>query len=92
MRLALIEGSPSVPLSLLREPAPALDLPPELNVAYVQLSDSYDSEAQAAQKRGWRVLRLAGDHLWPLTHAAQVATAVTDAAYWFGSRLSGRRR
>jgi hypothetical protein len=79
MRSALIEESPPVPLSLLRERAPALDLPPELNVAYVHLSDGYDSEAQTARERGWRVLRIAGDHLWPLTHAVQVAKAVRDA-------------
>ncbi|HEY1927174.1 MAG TPA: hypothetical protein VGG92_06900 [Caulobacteraceae bacterium] len=85
MRSALIEESPSVPLALLRERAPALDLPPELSVAYVQLSDSYDSEAQAARERGWRMLRLAGDHLWPLTHAVQVAKAVRDAVASQGS-------
>ncbi|HSZ50745.1 MAG TPA: hypothetical protein VK801_04170 [Caulobacteraceae bacterium] len=84
MRSTLIEESPSVPLSLLRERAPALDLPSELNVAYVQLSDSYDSEAQAARERGWRVLRLAGDHLWPLTHAVQVAKTVRDTVASLG--------
>ncbi|MEJ0043534.1 MAG: hypothetical protein WDM81_15530 [Rhizomicrobium sp.] len=70
-----------VPLAYLDEVAPAI-IPLTTPSAYLQLSEAYREDADAAESEGWPVARLALSHLAMLTHADAVAEQV--------ERLAGR--
>jgi hypothetical protein len=63
-----------LPLAYFDEPAPPE--PMQTPAAYLQLSEAYRDDADAAAARGWPVERLALHHLAVLTHPAAVGEAV----------------
>jgi hypothetical protein len=66
---------PRVPLRLLEEPMPDLDLG-KISSGYLQLSEAYAAEATAARRMRWPVDRFPGHHLSMLTQPAQVAERI----------------
>lgn len=85
MRAELTATAPRVPLAFLEEvaPSPPASLPPR-RCAYVQLSASYDPEADKARQLGWRVTRIEANHLSIMTAPRLVAGALLAAAEEFG--------
>jgi hypothetical protein len=76
LRSSLEQACPRLPLAHLHEIAPPLAIPSRLPAAYLQLSPGYAAEAERAESLCWPALRLVGHHLWPLTHAGEVADAL----------------
>jgi hypothetical protein len=76
VRAAFSAGAKAIPLAYLAEPAPVADLPSSCRCAYLQLSDGYRPEADAATAAGWTVARLPSHHLAMLTHPDGVAGAL----------------
>ncbi len=66
-----VAGLPRVPLAFAEALAPDDAL--RCDAAYVRLSDAYESEAQAAERLNWPVVRDASHHLALLTDPARVA-------------------
>lgn len=81
-RARFLADLPRLPLSYFEEPAPETDLPgpnPDLaHHAYLLLSEAYAAEADRAEGRGWRVARLAADHLAVHTAPERVGTALEE--------------
>ncbi len=82
LRAAFVHACPSVPVASIDEVMPQLPDPPAV---FVQLSEAYTPESDAARRRGWPVLTLDAHHLALLTAPADVADVVLRAA----TRLPG---
>lgn len=67
-----------LPLAYFEEPAP--DLPLAVPSAYLQLSEAYGADADAAEAAGWPVERRARHHLSVLTHPSELADAIVRLA------------
>jgi hypothetical protein len=74
-------SAPAVPLAYLEEPAPACaaSAPPRC-YGYVQLSSSYDAQADRARALGWPMARVHGHHLSAMTEPDLVAAAIVMVA------------
>jgi Alpha/beta hydrolase family len=80
LRAAFVRACPAVPTDVLDEVMPELPDPPG---AFVQLSETYAPETEAANERGWPVLTLDAHHLALLTDPDAVADAIVRAAELF---------
>ncbi|WP_206314232.1 alpha/beta fold hydrolase [Streptomyces coryli] len=69
---------PRVPLAYFAEPAPPAPALPPARTAYLQLSEAYEPQAAAAEREGWRVARIAADHLAVLTAADEVGGELAE--------------
>ncbi|MCD0443317.1 hypothetical protein LO763_06715 [Glycomyces sp. A-F 0318] len=67
---------PRVPLSYFAETAPDPEAWPPPWCAYVRLSEAYDKEAAEAERSGWPVHRVDGDHLSLMTRPEAVAAVI----------------
>jgi hypothetical protein len=67
-----------LPLAYFEEPAPDANL--ATPSAYLQLSDAYGADADAAEAEGWPVARLKRQHLAMLTHPDETAAAIEQLA------------
>lgn len=74
LREAFVAELPYVPASYLDEAMPAGDWPGA--AGYLQLSEGYQADAEAAAARGWPVERAASDHLAIATAPQPVAAAI----------------
>jgi hypothetical protein len=77
LREAFVRACPAVPVDVLDEVMPEVPEPPGV---FVQLSETYAPEADAARGRGWPVLTLDAHHLALLTDPDAVADVVVRAA------------
>jgi hypothetical protein len=77
LRAAFVAACPAVPVGWIDEVMPELPEPPAV---FVQLSDAYTPEADAARRRGWPVLAWDAHHLALLTDPEPVADLVRRAA------------
>lgn len=77
LRDAFVRACPAVPLEWIDEVMPDVPEPPAV---FVQLSDAYTPETEAARARGWPVIVLAKDHLALLTQPDDIAAAIVQAA------------
>ncbi len=77
LRAAFVQACPAVPVDALDEVMPDVPEPPGV---FVQLSETYAPESDAARRRGWPVLTLDAHHLALLTDPDGVADAIVDAA------------
>jgi hypothetical protein len=77
LRAAFVQACPAVPVAALHEVMPEVPEPPGV---FVQLSETYAPEADAARHRGWPVLTLDANHLALLTAPDAVADAIVRAA------------
>jgi hypothetical protein len=75
---AFLGEQEELPLGYFEEPAP--DLPLAVPAAYLQLSEAYAGDADAAGAEGWPVKRLALDHLAVMTRPEAVAEAIEALA------------
>jgi len=75
MREAFAAECEPIPLDYLTAPSPRPSAWPPAACAYLQLSDGYDAETEAAA-RHWPVERLPLHHLAMLTEPAKVAAAI----------------
>jgi hypothetical protein len=80
MRTAPAADEPRLPRDFCTEPVPVPDGWEPASVSYVQLSAAYERDATTAAERGWRVVRLPGHHLSPMTEPCPVADALIEAA------------
>jgi pimeloyl-ACP methyl ester carboxylesterase len=80
-RAAFSAELPRVPLAFLEAVAPDNDAWRARPRAYLQLSDGYAAEADAAAALGWIVRREALDHLAMLTQPDRVAPMLIDIAH-----------
>jgi hypothetical protein len=78
MGTAFLAEQGELPLASFEEPAPALTL--DIPFAYLQLSEAYGGDADAAEAQGAPVLRLALTHLAPMTHPDVIAAALDGLA------------
>jgi hypothetical protein len=67
---------PRVPLSYFEETAPDPEAWPPSWCAYVRLSEVYDKEAVEAERSGWPVHRIDGDHLSLMTRPEAIAGVI----------------
>jgi hypothetical protein len=67
-----------IALAYYEEPAPASVIPPETPCTYLQLSDSYQEQADRAEALGWPTTRLPADHLSLLTDPEPVADFLSE--------------
>jgi hypothetical protein len=74
MREAFVAELKPTPLAWFEERAPEIDLPPDVGSGFLRLSESYDSEAEEAQRLGWPALRRNLHHLAMATHPEDVTT------------------
>ncbi len=74
LREAFVDELPYVPASYLDEAMLADDWAG--SAGYLQLSEGYRSDADAASARGWAVERVPSDHLAPATAPQPVAAAI----------------
>jgi pimeloyl-ACP methyl ester carboxylesterase len=77
MRAAFVDACPAVPVEQIDEVMPELPDPPAV---FVQLSEAYTPEAEAARARGWPVLTIDTNHLALLTAPEEIADVVLRAA------------
>jgi hypothetical protein len=77
LRAAFVNACPAVPVDVIETVMPELPDPPAV---FVQLSEAYTPEADAAKARGWPVLTLDANHLALLTDPDAVADVVVRAA------------
>jgi hypothetical protein len=77
LRAAFVRACPAVPVSVLDEVMPELPDPPGV---FVQLSETYAPETNAARERGWPVLTLDANHLALLTDPEGVSDAIVRSA------------
>lgn len=76
LRAELVAQQPTVPLALYET---AILVPPDWcdrDLAYLQLSDAYESDAAAARARGWRAVERTGGHLDHMTRPSEIADDV----------------
>jgi hypothetical protein len=66
----------AIPLANFEEQAPEMSIPATVRCSYLQLSDGYSSEAEKAVALGWRLRRLALNHLAMLTDPREVAEEI----------------
>jgi hypothetical protein len=85
MRAAFVDACPAVPVTVIDEVMPDLPEPPAV---FVQLSQAYTPETDAARRRGWPVLGRDADHLAPLTDPGMVADVIVEAAGLLPDRVS----
>ena len=78
LRRRFVAELPRVPLSYFEEAAPFLELPPDAECAYLQLSPAYSAAAAEAEARGWPIERISSNHLAPLTEPARVGELIID--------------
>lgn len=74
MLAAFVAGLPRVPVAFAEALAPDIAL--KCPAAYVRLSDAYESEARAAERLNWPVVREPLHHLALLTDPARVAASL----------------
>ena len=77
LRDAFVHGCPSVPVQWIDEVMPEIPEPPAV---FVQLSEAYTPETEAAHAHGWPVIVLDADHLAVLTRPDEIAAAIVQAA------------
>jgi pimeloyl-ACP methyl ester carboxylesterase len=77
LRTVFVDACPAVPVERIDEVMPELPDPPAV---FVQLSEAYTPESEAARTRGWPVLRLDANHLVLLTDPDDVADAILRAS------------
>jgi hypothetical protein len=77
-----------VPRSLFDEVAPVPPHWPEAPCAYLQLTDSYDEDADQARARRWVVRRRRGTHLDPVTNPGALCDELLDVARAAGLALT----
>jgi len=77
LRRAFVDACPAVPVEWIDQVMPELPDPPAV---FVQLSEAYTPEAEAARRRGWPVLTLDANHLALLTAPEEIADVVRRAA------------
>lgn len=75
---AFIAEQTELPLAYFEEPAPPLPL--TTPSAYLQMSEAYQADADAAQEAGWPVVRLDLHHLAMLTHPGKLADGIEHLA------------
>lgn len=85
-RARFVAELPRVPLDYFRETAPDPRSWPPQRCAYVRLSGAYREQAAEAERRGWPVRVLDGDHLSIMTRPDEVAGLIVEAV-----GLRGRR-
>jgi hypothetical protein len=73
---AFLAEQRDLPLAYFEEASP--DLPLAVPSAYLQLSDAYAADADAAAAQGWPVARLDLHHLALLTHPDSVAAKIEE--------------
>jgi len=71
---AFLAEQTELPVGYFEEPAP--EIPLTTPSAYLQLSEAYTPDADAAESAEWPVLRLNLNHLGMLTHPQPVADAI----------------
>jgi hypothetical protein len=76
LRAAFVGACPAVPEATIDEVMPELPDPPAV---FVQLSEAYTPETDAAKARGWPVLTVDANHLALLTDPEVVADVVARA-------------
>jgi hypothetical protein len=80
MRVRLEEEMPLLPLTYFQESVPVPPDWPDAACGYLQFSPAYDAEVREAEARGWRTLRLPGEHLHMVVDPEGVAAALIDLA------------
>ena len=75
-REAFIADLPSLPMSYFEERAPDVTMPADLPCAYLQWSNGYADEAQAARDLGWPCEMLVLHHLAMVSDPEAVAAAL----------------
>ena len=75
-RAAFVAELPAAPVAYADEAAPTCPSWPPARCGYLQLSDGYAGEAQAASAAGWLLRRDIIHHLASLTHADRVAASL----------------
>lgn len=83
LRQHFCEELPRLPLSYFDEAAPDCPAPPPAHSAYLQLSDAYASEADQAERAGWRVTRSPAHHLALLTDPEAVSATLDELTRGF---------
>ena len=78
VRAAFCADLPRLPIAYLEAPAPAGDDLRTVPAAYLQLSDGYAAEAEAAEMRGWAVRREPSHHLAMLTEPARLVQMLAE--------------
>jgi hypothetical protein len=86
LRAAFVDGCPAVAVTWIDEVMPELPEPPAV---FVQLSEAYAPETDAARARGWPVLTLDAHHLALLTNPDELADAVLRASELLGQAQRG---
>ena len=77
LRAEFVGSCPAVEVDVIDEVMPEA---PEPDAVFVQLSETYAPETEAARARGWPVIVIDTHHLAPLTDPEVVADAVIRAA------------
>jgi pimeloyl-ACP methyl ester carboxylesterase len=83
LRRQISEETPCLPLACFRDSVPVPAGWTNMPCGYLQFSDRYQSPADEARARGWRIARLDGDHL----HMVVDPDATADALIEIVSRL-----
>jgi hypothetical protein len=65
-----------VPRSLFDQPIPVPELPPSVEMAFLATGDMYAMSYEEAQRQGWHVTRLEGEHLHIVVDPVTVAGAL----------------
>ncbi len=76
VRAQITAECPDLPLSFFEEARPAAPWWPDAPAGYVRLSAAYDGPSEEAEKRGWPVIRLDGNHLQMVIDPKAVAEAI----------------
>jgi len=77
LRGEFVRACPAVLVDVIDEVMPEA---PEPSAVFVQLSETYSPETEAARSRGWPVLVLDSHHLAPLTDPEAIADVIERAA------------
>lgn len=76
LRAEIADEAPEVPIAFLKEERPEVEWTGP--AGFVLLSEPYESDAVAAEARGWPIRRLATHHLAPATDPGPVARAILE--------------
>jgi hypothetical protein len=83
---AVVAGElPRLPVSFFEVPVPALAGWASGGCGYIQFSEPYADEAEAAASLGWPVMRSSGAHLDIVTRPAEVADSILAVTSLLGS-------
>ncbi|WP_460546211.1 alpha/beta fold hydrolase [Glycomyces halotolerans] len=78
IRERFVEELPRIPLAYLEETTPESEVWPPPRCAYVRLSEVYRDYAAEAERMGWPVRHLDGDHLAIMTRPDETAALLTE--------------